>query len=367
MIRSFYFFLLILLLATACGEDEGPDGSPDPEGLYFPPNSAEWSSISPEELGWNVGEIDNLLSYLEANGTRAFIVLKDGEIVLEEYFGNTILGNSPFGVNSPWYWASAGKSLTATLVGIAQQEGDLSINNPSSDYLGEGWTSLATDQEQQILVEHQLTMSTGLDYTIGELDCTRPDCLGYKSAPGDQWYYHNAPYTLLEKVVENATGINYNTYTDQKIENIIGMNGQWITQGFNNVYWSTARDMARFGLLILNEGIWKETPVLDDRFYFEQMTNTSQNLNLAYGYLWWLNGKSSIIPPSFSFPLNVPLSEAAPPDLIAGLGRNGQFVEVIPSQNLVVIRMGEAPDDGLVPLSFHNEMWERINRVLIQN
>ena len=310
-----------------------------------------------------MGEVDELLTYLESNGTRAFIILKDGKIVFEEYFGNNILGNAPFDVNSPWYWASAGKTLTATLVGIAQQEGDLSISSPTSDYLGQGWTSLTPAQERQILVGNQLTMTTGLDYTL-ELDCTTPECLRYKATPSSQWYYHNAPYTLLEKVVENATGIDYNTYTDQKIESIIGMNGQWLPQGFNNVYWSTARDMARFGLLILNKGTWMDTPILEDQRYFTQMTNSSQNLNLSYGYLWWLNGKSSIIPPSVSLPFNVSLSEAAPTDLIAGMGKNGQFVEVIPSQNLVVVRMGEAPDDGQVPLIFHNEMWVRINRIL---
>jgi hypothetical protein len=58
------------------------------------------------------------------------------------------------------------------------------------------------------------------------------------------------------------------------------------------------------------------------------------------------------------------MSENAPNDLFAGMGKNGQFVEVIPSMNLVVIRMGEAPDGSLVPITFHNEMWEKINLVM---
>lgn len=168
----------------------------------------------------------------------------------------------------------------------------------------------------------------------------------------------------MEKVVENATGINYNSYTRQKVGDKIGMGGQWISQEFNNVYWSTARDMARFGLLILNRGKWEDTEVISDPNYFNQKVSSSQALNPAYGYLWWLNGQQSIIFPGISTSLNLSLASNAPVDLIAGMGKNGQFVEVVPSMGLVVVRMGEAPDNALVPIVFHNEMWERLMRVI---
>jgi CubicO group peptidase (beta-lactamase class C family) len=61
--------------------------------------------------------------------------------------------------------------------------------------------------------------------------------------------------------------------------------------GFNNIYFSTARSMARFGLLNLNKGIWDTVPILNDTNYFTEMTTTSQDMNRSYGYLWWLNGK----------------------------------------------------------------------------
>jgi CubicO group peptidase (beta-lactamase class C family) len=322
-------------------------------------------NTAPSELDWNEQAIEELLTFLEDNNTRAFIVLKNGKMVIEEYFGQNITDNAPFDRDSPWYWASAGKALTATLVGIAQEEGLLDIERPSSAYLGAGWTSLPTEEEDLITVRHQLTMTTGLSYDVTNLDCTLPACLVAGTAPpGEQWYYHNAPYTLLEDVVANASGLSYNDFTTQKIASLIGMNGRWIKPEFNNVYWSTARDMARFGLLILNRGKWAETEVLKDHDYYEEMINTSQDLNQSYGYLWWLNGKASIIYPGLAASFNVPLSPNAPVDLFAGLGRNGQFVEVIPSEGLVVIRMGEAPDNALVPIAFHDEMWEKINAVM---
>jgi CubicO group peptidase (beta-lactamase class C family) len=366
VIMKYLIIIVLCFFLFACKkEDDKIITHPEESTLYFPPlNSDEWESTSLAELGWNTSELAALLTFLESNNTRAFIILKDGRIVIEEYFGNNILGTTPFNKNTPWYWASAGKTLTATLVGIAQQDGFLNIENATSDYLGADWTNLTPEKEQLITVKNQLTMTTGLDYNVSDLDCTLPSCLTYKSDAGQQWFYHNAPYTLLEKVVENTTGIDYNEYTDQKIESVIGMSGQWVSQGYNNVYWSTGRDMARFGLLVLNNGKWNETKVLSDENYYSQMVNTSQNLNPSYGYLWWLNGKESIIYPSLPNSFNTSMSENAPNDLFAGMGKNGQFVEVIPSKNLVVIRMGEVPDNSLVPISFHNEMWGKIRLVI---
>ena len=171
-----YFFLF------ACDkEDDIIITNSEESTLYFPPlNSDEWESTSLSELGWNTSELVELLTYLESNNTKAFIILKDGRIVVEEYFGNNILGTTPFNMNTQWYWASAGKTLTATLVGIAQQDGFLNIENSTSDYLGDVWTNLTPEKEQLITVKNQLTMTTGLEYNVSDVDCTLASCLTYK-------------------------------------------------------------------------------------------------------------------------------------------------------------------------------------------
>jgi CubicO group peptidase (beta-lactamase class C family) len=362
--KNILIYCLICILNTSCGNDDSQFGNQD---LYFPPlEGNQWETISTESLGWNDNKISELLNFLEINNTRAFIILKDGKIVIEEYWGQNILGTANFDQNTNWYWASAGKTITATLTGIAQNEGFLNINDKTSDYLGEGWTSLMPEKENLITIKDQLSMTTGLDYDINNLNCTTPNCLQYRSDAGTQWYYHNAPYTLLRDVIESATQTDYNQYTDEKLENKIGMNGEWITNNFNNVYWSTARDMARFGLLMLNKGVWNETPVLSDVNYYNEMVNSSQDLNPSYGFLWWLNGENSVILPGFDFPFDMPLADNAPSDLFAGMGKNGQYVEILPSQNIVVIRMGEAPGDDLVPIQFHNDMWGKISEIIIE-
>lgn len=340
------------------------DDSHETGNLYFPPiGSNEWATIELDDLGWRETAADSLLLYLDQHNTRAFILLKNGRIVFEHYHGTEYTTNQPFTAESLWYWASAGKAITAVLAGIAQDDGVLDIYATTATYLGRAWSSLTPEQEDQIQVVHQLSMTTGLDYTTGDLNCTEPECLRYKADAGTQWYYHNAPYTLLTEVIERATGDGYNLYTQKKLRNTTGMGGQWLLLDGNRTYFSTARDMARFGLMVLNSGRWENTAILKDSLYVQQMTQSSQELNLSYGYLWWLNGKSSIILPGRSDTYLTPLAPDAPETLFAALGKNGQLLAVEPEEGLVMVRMGDPPDSNLAPIAFHNALWVRIQRL----
>lgn len=98
-------------------------------------------------------------------------------------------------------------------------------------------------------------MTTGLDYTVENNFCTAKECLIYKDDPNTFWYYHNATYSLLDDIVTGAVNQDFGTYFNSKIRDKIGMQGIWIKTGYLNLYLSTARSMARFGLLNLNKGI----------------------------------------------------------------------------------------------------------------
>ena len=325
------------------------------QALYFPPLTGDtWDTISPSTLGWCDERIDSMYAMLEENQTKAFIILKDGKIVLEKYFGT-------FVQDSVWYWASAGKSLTSFLVGIAQQEGYLSIADTTSNYLGQGWTACPPDKEDMITVRHQLTMTTGLDDKVPENSCTLDTCLLYKSDAGTRWAYHNAPYTLLDGVMEDATSQTLNAFFNQHVRIQSGITGIFLPSGYNNVFYSKPRSMARFGLMILNRGNWNGNQILTDTAYFNRMTNTSQNLNQSYGYLWWLNGKASYMLPTLQFVFQGSLMPHAPNDMVMALGKNGQYINVVPSMNLVLIRMGNAPDGNEVPVTLNDKIWEHIN------
>lgn len=323
------------------------------QSLYFPPNmGSTWETMDPAELGWCEPNIQSLYSYLDQTNSKAFIVLKDGKIVLEKYFGT-------FTKDSLWVWNSAGKTLTAITVGIAQNEGFLSIDDTTSQYLGTGWTSLNPDQEEKITIRHQLSMTTGLNET--QFDCLTPSCLSYVTDAGTRWAYHNSPYTLLDEVISNATGQTLNAFVTQKIKNPIGMNGLYVQIGNNNVFVSNARSMARFGLLLLADGNWNGTPILNDPTYFQEMTNSSQQINPSYGYLTWLNGKSSFMIPQVQFSFNGSILPNATEDVFAAIGKNGQIINVQPSENLVFIRMGNADGNSLVSNQYNDTIWQKIN------
>ncbi len=357
-----FAFLMMLLLASSCSDsDDAAENPPvdDPgAALYFPPlTGTTWETVSMDELGWNESAIPSLLSLLQEKDTKAFIVLKNGKIAMEEYFGT-------FTRDSIWYWASAGKTLTAFTVGIAQEQGFLDINDRSSRHLGEGWTLASPEEENRITIWHQLTMTTGLNELF--FDCVTPDCLRYRADAGSRWAYHNGPYTLLERVVSNATGSSYSAYFNAQLRDKIGMNGFWIsTNGLNNVYFSNARSMARFGLLNLNNGYWQETPVLSDDNYKDAMRITSQDLNESYGYLWWLNGKESFMVPGSQVVSPGALIPNAPPTTYAGLGKNDQKLYLVPDQGIVVVRMGnDAGEAQAGPSSFDNELWGRLQALI---
>ncbi len=351
--KKIIYSLLIAICCLGCSsESTKPVPSPN-ETLYFPPLSGDvWETKSIADLGWKQAAVQPLLDYLELKNSKGFIILVNGRIVMENYFN----GHS---ATPPWYWASAGKTLTATMTGIAQQEGLLNINNKVSDYIGTGWTSLSIDKENLIANKHLLTMTSGLDDTT---DDVTPAKLIYKADAGTRWAYHNV-YVKLQDVIAKASGQTWSNYFNSKLRDKIGMSGSWLQVDNNSVYYSTTRSMARFGLLMYNKGKWEKNTILNET-YFNEATNTSQNINLGYGYLWWLNGKTSYHLPQSQLQFKGSLIPTAPNDMFMALGKNDQKIYVIPSKKMVVIRMGEVanPTNPTFALSgFDEELWTKIS------
>jgi CubicO group peptidase (beta-lactamase class C family) len=352
--KKIYSLALVSLFMLSCSSDSS-NGESNGEQMYFPPSdgSNTWETKSIASLGWNQSAVQPLLDYLELKHSKSFIILVNGRIVMENYFN----GHS---ATTPWYWASAGKTLTATVTGIAQDEGLLNINNKVSDYLGTGWTSAPLAKENLITCKNLLSMNSGLNDALG--DNVDPANLQYVADAGNRWAYHNV-YVKLQDVVAQASGQTWSTYFNTKLRDKLGMTGgAWIESGDGlSVYWSTTRNMARFGLMALNKGKWNGTTVVSEN-YFNQATNTSQNINLGYGYLWWLNGKTSYHLPQSQLQFSGSINPQGPNDMFMALGKNDQKIYVIPSKKMVVIRMGDAADDVNLALSdFDETLWDKIN------
>jgi CubicO group peptidase (beta-lactamase class C family) len=327
------------------------------QSIYFPPASPQnWDTISPLSLNWCPNKIDSLYDFLEQRNTKGFIILKDGKIVLEKYFGT-------FTEDSIWYWASVSKTLTAFLTGVAQQEGLLNINQSVSQHLGNGWSICSTAQEDSITIKQLLCMTSGLDDVFPPCsnEDDTPNCLTYLAAPNTRWAYHTGAYRKLQDIIPIVSSSSINSFTNSRIKSKINMgSGIWLQDG----YYSKTRDAARFGLLCLNKGIWANDTILSDSVYFNEMTNTSQNYNLAYGYLTWLNGKSNFMLPSTQLTFNGFITPSAAPDMYAALGKNDQKIYVVPSQNLVVVRLGNAAYTSALSVTvFDEELWQKIGEL----
>lgn len=366
--KGLYSILLcsILLSCSSSSEismeaEEIPDDSTAGISTYFPPTgSTNWDAISTEELRWNTEALEDLDTFLEATETKAFIILKNGKIAKESYYNGSVSSD-----NLPWN--SAGKTLTAFTTLQAQQDGYLNITDSTTDYLGLGWTAMSQTQERAITFRHQLTMTSGGDYNVNNINCTDPECLEFLNTAGTEWYYHNAFYTLLQPTLDEAILNGFDEYFNSALKERIGMNGAWIDIGYIRVYFSTARSMARFGLLNLRKGTWDEDILLPS-LKVNEMTTSSQIMNKAYGYLWWLNGKESYRLPGSIQEFSGSLIPNAPDDLIAGLGANDKKLYVIPSENLVIVRLGDDAGMGLLgPSGYDNMLWEKINAVLNRN
>ena len=321
--------------------------------LYFPPlTGSTWQTVTPQSLGWCQDRLDTLVNFVESTHGKGFIILKGGKIVVEEYFGT-------FTQDSLWYWASAAKSLVGFMTGMANEDGYFDLDEPTSEYLGTGWSSLSPEKEALVTIRNQITMTTGLNDAVADPDCISPSCLTYLADAGTRWAYHNAPYLLMHDVIANASGQTFQQFTNQQVKSQIGMStGTWVGQ----LFFSKTRDMARFGLLNLAEGNWNGNQLLADANYLYDMKHTSNDYNLSYGYLWWLNGQSSFMLPQTQFVFNTSLVSTAPADMYAALGKNDQKIYVVPSLDMVVVRMGNAANESVFAVtSFDTQLWQRIS------
>lgn len=358
--KKIVILLALSLFTFGCSSDNNSNTPTTvEEAMYFPPNdgSTTWETKSISDLGWNQTAVQPLLDYLELKHSKSFIILVNGRIVMENYFN----GHS---ANNLWYWASAGKTITSTVTGIAQQEGLININNKVSNYIGTGWTSIPLAKENLITCKNLLTMSSGLNDALG--DDVSPANLQYVADAGTRWAYHNV-YVKLQDVVAAASNQTWTNYFNSRLRDKIGMGttGFWLnnTDG-TRVYYSTTRSMARFGLMALNKGKWNGNQVINET-YFNEATSTSQTINQGYGYLWWLNGKTTYHLPQSQQQFSGSIIPTAPNDMFMALGKNDQKIYVIPSKKMVIIRMGDAADNVNLALSdFDETLWDKINALI---
>jgi CubicO group peptidase (beta-lactamase class C family) len=367
------FALAMILVASACsGDDDGetstdtgatadtklPEVEDDTIGASFPGET--WDLTSPQKVGLDQAGLDELASYLDTTDSNCLVVIKDGQLVEEVYWNGTDADAN----QEIW---SASKSVTSTLVGLAQEQGFLEIEQPASDFITE-WQGTPSES---VTIENLLSNDSGrywdfetdyLKMAAGSPDRTAFAIgLDQQHDPGTHWEYNNSAIQTLEAVLERSTGQDVEDFAQENLFEPIGMTStigrdQSGTPATFMGVQAGCLDMARFGYLFLQHGNWDGEQVVPAE-WTEQATAASQDLNQAYGYLWWRNTDGGWIAPGIAEPRDTVFWEDAPLDAYAALGLGGQIVLVLPNENMVVARAGpNSSGDDPTPQTDVNEV-----------
>lgn len=303
--------------------------SVDPPAVIAPWPTQGWSTSTPEEQGMDRQMLIDAFRYAIGKQSKAVVVIRNGYLVVEWY-------GDGWNQNTRQQAFSVSKSVSSALVGMLVDEGLITdVNQSASDFISE-WQG---DQHQAITIGNLIKMDSGLQHNfltdallVASADQTQFAInLDVEDAPGDVWVYHNAACQSLSEVIFRASGMQAEDYARGNLFEVIGMwNTGWETDRVGNTLTymgvvSSAQELAKFGYLFLRNGNWDGTQVISQE-WVQDSTRPSQLRNPFYGYLWWLN--------------TLQVMPDVPGDAYAAMGLNERRIYVVPSLDLVVVRLG---------------------------
>jgi CubicO group peptidase (beta-lactamase class C family) len=350
----------LALLAAACSDDGSTDtGSPttdEPTGADAAAPEAPTiaaGAVEPESVGLDPAVLESIAAEAEVGKSNCLLVAREGEVAGEWYFRGT-------GPDSAQNVFSVTKSVTSVLVGIAQDDGDLSIDDPASKWIPE-WKGTPAEA---VTVRDLLSNDSGREWSplIDYVQLIQaPDKTAFAvglpqtEPPGEVWAYNNSAIQTLEAVLEGATGQDVVQFAQERLFERLGMDDSMVTtdaagnaQTFQGVQ-STCRDMARFGQLMLNGGGWGDEQIVSSEYVEAATGQSSTDLNRGYGYLWWLNREGAYVNALVATDLDaadnpgavrVQIAPDAPDDMYWALGLGNQVVQVDLGSRTVVVRLG---------------------------
>ncbi len=348
----------VLGLTAACSAEREGDGEPEP----FPATLATVSpspSAQPAELvpgrTWpsrpagNFRALDDLAT---ATASTCTVVVHRGRVI---HTGGA-------GLDGSRQVYSITKSVVGLLVAIAAGERRLGLDDRVSRWVTE-WRGTASED---VTVRQVMANTSGRRWTYaldyGQMIRSAPDKtrfatgLDQQHEPGTHWEYNNSAIQVLERVLRQATGQDVVAYARARLFEPLGMTSTaWARDhaGHPTTYsgiTSTCGDVARLGLLVARDGRWGRTQVVPRRLLSQLVGASSQQRNAAYGLLWWVNrpGRVVEVQRAAGFATDRPpysgrLAPRAPTDTAWALGYGNQFLTVVPSRDLVAVRLGPRP------------------------
>ena len=285
--------------------------------------------------------------------TRAVVVLRDGHVVAERYAEG-------YGIDTPILGFSATKSVISALTGILVRKGALTLDQPAPV---EAWQG-AGDVRHAITVDHLLRHTAGLALgsslqaslgaalePVNRMKFMESDMAAYaesaelETTPGSAWNYSDGNTIILSHLIRNATGGRASDvlrFARQELFGPLGM--RHVTLEFDasgnpegsSQMLATARDWARFGMLYLNDGVAGDKRILPEG-WVKYSASPTANAWVGYGAGFWTNLGDS-------FGARYRIEHGWPRDAFFAKGTIGQYVIVIPSERLVIVRLGRSPN-----------------------
>jgi len=302
----------------------------------------EWATTDPEIQGMNSTHLDAIYDHVRGSGARirSLLVVRHGYLVAEEYFTPQL-----YDVNDVHILFSVTKSFVSCLIGIAIDQGF--IDNTSQlllDFFPDMTIENRTAWKEEITLEDVLQMRSGLQWNEDNYDGpndffamrSSPNWVQYvldrpmANEPGSTFYYNSGNSHLLAAIVNATTGMSPLAFADQYLFDPLGItNRVWLTdpQGINfggSNLALTPREMAKFGLLYLNNGTWDDQQIVSSDWVSRSNTGPATPYYMtSYGFQWWLDDDG---------------------DWYSARGYNGQFIYVIEEHDIVVVFTSDNED-----------------------
>ncbi len=298
------------------------------ESIYS--NSTDSSSISnlmKEVIDQKYGSIKSLL------------ILKNNKLVVEEYFYG-------YNRNDLQQIRSCTKSVTSLLLGIAlDRHKDVKTDQSIFTFFPE-YNSLKTEGREKIKLKHVLTMMAGFQWDdIPNEMWVVDDCFQYifsrslETKPGEKFIYNSGCSILLGGVINFLETKNTQVFADNFLFTPLGITEYiWETHKDGTLQCGSGlslrpRDMAKIGLLVLNDGVWQNKQVVSKEWIRESTRpHVKESKYFDYGYQWWYRSRNNL--QWWKKPKSVSPKEH---DLITALGAGGQFIMIIRDLNLVIV------------------------------
>jgi len=293
-----------------------------------------------------------------ARNTKAIVVIHKGRLVAERYATGV-------DAETPLPGWSMTKSVINLLVGVLVREGKLSVMQTAPV---PAWHEDVGDPRGAITIDELLRMSSGLEFDedysaygdVTRMLSVEPDAAGFAAskplvaAPGERWSYSSGTSNILAGIIRQTVGgylQEYYDFTRRGLFLPLGVHTATMETDNNGTFigssymYASARDWARLGQLCLQDGVWQGRRLLPEGWIGYSTTPTPNNPLRNYGAHFWLNADPEDSRQQRAWP-------ALPADAYSMNGFQGQHVIVVPSQDLVVVRLGFSggPDRGIEPL-----------------